>query len=43
MAEQNPPFIHETALVEDGAALGDGTKVWMNAQVRSGANVGGVN
>ncbi len=40
MTESNPPFVHETALVEDGALLGDGTKVWMNAQVRSGAHVG---
>lgn len=40
MTAQNPPFIHETALVEDGASVGSGTKIWMNAQVRTGATIG---
>ncbi len=33
-------FVHPTALVEDGATLGDGTKVWALVQVRAGARVG---
>lgn len=32
--------VHPTAFVEDGAAVGAGTKVWHFAQVRSGARVG---
>lgn len=38
MSEQ--PFIHESAVVEDGATIGNGTKVWLHAQIRSGATVG---
>jgi len=34
------PFIHETAIVEDGAILGPGTKVWHHVHVRSGAVIG---
>lgn len=34
------PFIHPTAVVEDGAALGDGVRVWHHAHVRTGAAVG---
>jgi len=33
-------FIHPSAVVEDGATIGDGTKIWANVQVRSGAVVG---
>lgn len=32
--------IHPTAVVEDGAVIGEGTSVWHHAQVRSGAVVG---
>lgn len=32
--------IHPTATVEEGATLGDGTRVWHLCQVRSGAEVG---
>jgi acetyltransferase-like isoleucine patch superfamily enzyme len=32
--------IHETAIVEDGVALGDGSAIWDNAHVRSGATIG---
>lgn len=32
--------IHPTAVVEDGVSLGDGTAVWDNAHLRSGAVVG---
>jgi acetyltransferase-like isoleucine patch superfamily enzyme len=34
------PFIHETAIVEPGAELGSGTKVWHHAHVRAGASLG---
>jgi UDP-2-acetamido-3-amino-2,3-dideoxy-glucuronate N-acetyltransferase len=34
------PWVHETAIVEDGAVVGDGTKVWHHAHVRSGARIG---
>jgi UDP-2-acetamido-3-amino-2,3-dideoxy-glucuronate N-acetyltransferase len=33
-------FIHPTAIVEDGAQLGQGCSVWHHAHVRSGARVG---
>lgn len=33
-------FIHDTAVVESGAALGEGSKVWHHAHVRSGAVIG---
>ena len=32
--------VHETAIVEAGAVLGEGTRVWHHAQVREGAVVG---
>ncbi len=32
--------IHETAIVEDGARIGTGTRVWHHAHVRSGATIG---
>ena len=35
-----PPFVHETAIVEEGAELGAGTSVWHHAHVRSGARLG---
>lgn len=34
------PLIHPTAVVEDGAEIGAGTRVWHFAHVRSGARVG---
>lgn len=36
----DPPFIHATAIAEDGAQIGDGTSVWHHAHVRAGAIVG---
>lgn len=33
-------FAHETAIVEDGAQVGSGTRVWHHAHVRNGATVG---
>lgn len=34
------PFIHPNALVEDNATVGEGTRVWHYAHIRSGATVG---
>jgi acetyltransferase-like isoleucine patch superfamily enzyme len=34
------PFVHETALVEDGATVGDGTRIWHRAHVRAGSAIG---
>lgn len=33
-------FIHETAVVAPQAALGQGTRIWVNAQVRENAYIG---
>ena len=33
-------MIHDTAIVEDGATIGDGSVVWAYTQVRSGAQIG---
>jgi len=33
-------FKHNTALVEEGAKVGDNTKIWMNSQIRSGSVIG---
>ncbi len=33
-------FVHETALVETGASIGEDTRIWHQAQVRTRANVG---
>ncbi|MGB0652768.1 MAG: acyltransferase [Thermoplasmatota archaeon] len=35
-----PAWHHETAIVEEGAEVGDGTKVWHFAHVRAGSTVG---
>jgi UDP-2-acetamido-3-amino-2,3-dideoxy-glucuronate N-acetyltransferase len=32
--------VHPTAIVEEGAMIGDGTRVWHHAHVRAGASVG---
>lgn len=34
------PFVHPTAVVDDGARVGDGTRVWHFTHVSSGASVG---
>lgn len=34
------PFIHDLAVVDDGAMLGKGTKIWHFAHIRGGANIG---
>ena len=35
-----PPFIHESAYVDEGAVIGDDTKVWHFCHVNAGAVVG---
>lgn len=37
---EKPPTVHPLAVVEDGARLGPGTRVWHFAHVRKGAIVG---
>ena len=34
------PFVHESSYVDDGAVLGEGTKVWHFSHVMSGAKIG---
>ena len=34
------PNVHPTAIVDDGAVVGDGTRIWVHAHVRDGARVG---
>lgn len=38
--DDDPPFIHPTAVVDPGVRLGKGTKVWAHAVVRTGAVLG---
>ena len=38
--QNTPPFIHESAVVDDGAVLGDGVKVWHFCHVMEGARLG---
>lgn len=38
--EQPAPFVHPTAVVEDGVELGPGVKIWHHCHVRSGASIG---
>jgi len=40
LADAPAPLIHPTAVVEEGAQVGAGTKVWHFAHVRSGACIG---
>lgn len=37
----SPTFIHPTAIVEPGATIGDGTRVWAFVHILSGARIGG--
>lgn len=44
MADDDVPdavFIDATAIVEAGAVVGDGTRIWHHSHVRAGATVGG--
>jgi len=40
MTEPPPPFVHPTAVVDDGAVLGPGAKVWHFCHVSAGARIG---
>lgn len=40
MEQKTPAFIHASANVSDSAAIGNGSKVWINVQIREGAIVG---
>ncbi|TVM18443.1 N-acetyltransferase [Oceanidesulfovibrio indonesiensis] len=40
MSDAADVFIHETAIIDDDAAIGSGTRVWVNAQIREGARIG---
>ena len=33
-------YSHETAIVEDGAIIGKGTRIWHHAHIRSGCQIG---
>ena len=35
-----PPFVHESSYVDDGARVGDGTKIWHFCHVMGGAAIG---
>ena len=39
-SDAKPPFIHESAYVDEGAQLGDGTRVWHFVHVSGGAKIG---
>ncbi len=34
------PFVHETAVVEEGVSLGSGTRIWHHCHLREGATIG---
>lgn len=38
--ERNDVFIHPSANVSPAAHIGDGTKIWINVQIREGVSVG---
>lgn len=40
MTSERAPFIHEEALVEAGASIGSGTRIWAFAHVLGGAHIG---
>jgi len=35
-----PPFVHESAYVDDGVELGEGTKIWHFSHILSGSHLG---
>src|SRR3712207_7294540 len=37
---RHPAAAHETAVIEDAAQIGEGTRVWHHAHVRAGAVIG---
>jgi UDP-2-acetamido-3-amino-2,3-dideoxy-glucuronate N-acetyltransferase len=40
MEKASGPFIHPSAVVEDGVVVGHGTRIWHLAHVRKGARIG---
>jgi len=40
MSVASPDLVHPTAIVEDGAEIGAGTRVWHHVHIRTGAIVG---
>ena len=40
MADKKPYFVHESAYVDEGAQVGDGTKIWHFSHVSAGAQIG---
>jgi acetyltransferase-like isoleucine patch superfamily enzyme len=40
MTQRKEVFIHESAHVSDDARIGEGTKVWINVQIREHADIG---
>ena len=40
MDKENNFFVHPSAFVEDNVAIGEGTKIWHQVQVRTGASLG---
>ncbi|MCK4601577.1 MAG: N-acetyltransferase [Phycisphaerae bacterium] len=38
--EQKPYFVHESAYVDEGAEIGEGTKIWHFAHIMKGAKIG---
>ncbi|KKL58606.1 hypothetical protein LCGC14_2223710, partial [marine sediment metagenome] len=38
--DQTPYFVHESAYVDDGAEIGEGTKIWHFCHVYAGARIG---
>lgn len=36
----NDTFVHELAVVEDGAVIGDRTRIWHHAHIRTGSKIG---
>jgi len=38
--EKRPYFAHESAYVDEGAEIGEGTKIWHFAHIMSGAKIG---
>ena len=39
-AVQGKPFVHESSYVDDGVAIGDGTKIWHFCHVMRGSTIG---
>lgn len=33
-------FVHDTAIIEEGASIGEGTRIWHHAHIRTGSSIG---